>query len=225
MKFAVIRFPGSNCDRDMLNAALKAGADAEYVDYRKTSLDGYDGVLIPGGFSFGDYLRTGAMASVAPVTPAIKEMAGSGRPVVGICNGFQILTEIGLLPGALVHNDVYTFISRDEVLTVKNNHTAFTRGYEENQEIIFPIAHGEGQYYCDVKTYHDLIDNNQVVLSYRNNPNGSLDDIAGIVNREGNVFGMMPHPERAMEQLLGSEDGKKLFENLTNWEANHETVR
>ncbi|GAA3718078.1 phosphoribosylformylglycinamidine synthase I [Salinicoccus jeotgali] len=225
MKFAVIRFPGSNCDRDMLNAILKSGGEADYVDYRETSLEGYDGVLIPGGFSFGDYLRSGAMAAVAPVTKAIVEAAEAGKPVAGICNGFQILTEIGLLPGALIFNDTHTFISRDEKLKVSNNRTAFTTGYQPDETVTFPIAHGEGHYYCDDETYDTLKQNNQIVLEYMDNPNGSRGDIAGIINEAGNVLGMMPHPERALEALLGSDDGKRMFENMANWEATHNEIQ
>ncbi|WP_411843926.1 phosphoribosylformylglycinamidine synthase subunit PurQ [Salinicoccus sp. HZC-1] len=221
MKFAVIQFPGSNCDRDLLNAALKVGAEAEFTDYRETSLEGFDGVLIPGGFSFGDYLRSGAMASVAPVTEAIKEAAEAGKPVLGICNGFQILTEIGLLPGALIFNDQHTFVSRNESLKVVNNNTAFTRGYRQGEDVTYPVAHGEGHYFCDDQTYETLAANNQIVLTYNTNPNGSRNDIAGIVNEKGNVLGMMPHPERALETLLGSDDGLRLFEKMTQWEANH----
>lgn len=222
MKFAVIQFPGSNCDRDMLNAALKAGAEAEYVDYRETSLEGFDGVLIPGGFSFGDYLRSGAMAGVAPITKVVKRFAEAGNPVVGICNGFQILTEIGLLPGALIHNDSHTFISRNESLKVVNAETKFTAGYEAGEDVVYPVAHGEGHYYCTEELYETLKENRQIVLTYNDNPNGSKKDIAGIVNKEGNVLGMMPHPERALETLLGSDDGLKLFENLANWEAHND---
>jgi len=220
-KFAVIQFPGSNCDRDLLNAVLKAGAEAEFVDYRAASLAGYDGVLIPGGFSFGDYLRSGAMAAVAPVTKAIEEAADAGKPVLGICNGFQILTEIGLLPGALIFNDQHTFVSRDESLKIVNNETLFTRGYRQDEDIVYPVAHGEGHYYCDDATYERLKAHNQIVLTYNENPNGSRNDIAGIVNERGNVLGMMPHPERALETLLGSDDGLRLFEELIRWEANH----
>ncbi|GAB3069076.1 phosphoribosylformylglycinamidine synthase subunit PurQ [Salinicoccus sesuvii] len=224
MKFAVIRFPGSNCDRDMLNAIKKAGGEAEYVDYRETSLSNFDGVLIPGGFSFGDYLRSGAMASVAPITAAIKEAALENKPVLGVCNGFQILTEIGLLPGALIFNDTHTFISRDETLTITNNETAFTNGYENGETVVYPVAHGEGHYYCDDETYDALNRNNQIVLTYTDNPNGSRNDIAGIINENGNVLGMMPHPERALEALLGSDDGMKLFERMTKWEAEHDYI-
>jgi len=218
MKFAVIEFPGSNCDRDMLNAALITGMEAEYVDYRKTSLDGYDGVLIPGGFSFGDYLRCGAMARVAPIVDEVRRLAAEGRPVLGVCNGFQILTEIGLLPGALLHNESHQFICRDEHLTIVNNETKFTHLYDQDETVIYPIAHGEGSYYCSPETMKELQANKQIILSYSENPNGSLEDIAGIVNKEGNVCGMMPHPERAMDTILGSEDGKRLFQGiLESW--------
>lgn len=224
MKFAVIRFPGSNCDRDMLNAIVKAGGEAEYVDYRETTLSSYDGVLIPGGFSFGDYLRSGAMASVAPITAAIKEAAADNKPVLGVCNGFQILTEIGLLPGALIFNDTHTFISRNETLTITNNDTPFTSEYEEGESVVYPVAHGEGHYYCDDETYQQLVANNQIVLTYNDNPNGSRNDIAGIINENGNVLGMMPHPERALEALLGSDDGMRLFARMTEWEAEHDYI-
>ncbi|UXR72237.1 phosphoribosylformylglycinamidine synthase I [Staphylococcus sp. IVB6240] len=217
MKFAVLRFPGSNCDRDMYNAAIKAGVDAEYVDYREKSLDGFDGVLIPGGFSFGDYLRSGAVAAVAAVAPVIEEvkrLADEGKPVLGVCNGFQILTEIGLLPGALLHNDSHLFVSRNEPLTIVNNQTPFTTLYEEDETVIYPVAHGEGHYYCTEDIYKELVDNNQIILKYQDNPNGSHDDIAGIINKQGNVCGMMPHPERALEQILGTDNGVKLFESM-----------
>lgn len=225
MKFAVVRFPGSNCDRDLYNAAVKVGAKAEYVDYRETSLDDFDGVLIPGGFSFGDYLRTGAMAGVAPITKSIKKAEDEGKPVLGICNGFQILTEIGLLPGALIHNTGHTFISRNESLKIVNNNTGFTKNHAENEDVVYPIAHGEGCYYCTDETYEELKDNNQIILTYNENPNGSIGDIAGIINKRGNVLGMMPHPERALEAVLGSDDGLRLFENIKSWEENHDTVR
>ncbi|WP_436861368.1 phosphoribosylformylglycinamidine synthase I [Staphylococcus caeli] len=216
MKFAVLKFPGSNCDRDMYNAAIKSGVEAEYVDYRNTTLDGYDGVLIPGGFSFGDYLRSGAMASVAPITDAVKQLAEAGKPVLGVCNGFQILTEIGLLPGALLHNDSHLFVSRNESLQVVNNQTAFTNLYSENENVVFPVAHGEGHYYCTPEMYQTLEQNNQIILKYIDNPNGSFNDIAGIVNEQGNVCGMMPHPERAIETILGTDSGVKLFQAMVN---------
>ncbi|BFL68179.1 MULTISPECIES: phosphoribosylformylglycinamidine synthase subunit PurQ [Staphylococcus] len=222
MKFAVLVFPGSNCDRDMYNAAIKSGVDAAYVDYRETSLEGFDGVLIPGGFSFGDYLRSGAMASVAPIINEVKRLAKEGKPVLGVCNGFQILTEIGLLPGALLHNDSHLFISRNETLKIVNNQTLFTHLYEDNQEVIYPVAHGEGHYYCTEEIFNELEQNNQIILKYTDNPNGSYEDIAGIVNKEGNVCGMMPHPERALETLLGTDSGVKLFESMVkSWREQH----
>lgn len=222
MKFAVLVFPGSNCDRDMFNAAIKSGVEAEYVDYRETSLSGFDGVLIPGGFSFGDYLRSGAMASVAPIISEVKRLAAEGKPVLGVCNGFQILTEIGLLPGALLHNYSHLFISRNEELEIVNNHTAFTNLYEQGEKVIYPVAHGEGHYYCTDEIYQQLKANNQIILKYVNNPNGSYDDIAGIVNEKGNVCGMMPHPERALETLLGTDSGVKLFEAMVkSWREQH----
>lgn len=222
MKFAVLVFPGSNCDRDMFNAAIKSGVEAEYVDYRETSLSGFDGVLIPGGFSFGDYLRSGAMASVAPIISEVKRLAAEGKPVLGVCNGFQILTEIGLLRGALLHNDSHLFISRNEELEIVNNHTAFTNLYEQGEKVIYPVAHGEGHYYCTDEIYQQLKANNQIILKYVNNPNGSYDDIAGIVNEKGNVCGMMPHPERALETLLGTDSGVKLFEAMVkSWREQH----
>jgi phosphoribosylformylglycinamidine synthase I len=216
MKFAVLKFPGSNCDRDMYNAAVKSCVDVEYVDYRETSLNGFDGVLIPGGFSFGDYLRSGAMASVAPIITEVKRLAEEGKPVLGVCNGFQILTEIGLLPGALLHNDAHLFVSRNERLNVVNNNTRFTNLYEQNEEVVYPVAHGEGHYYCTQEMYDELQENNQIILTYSDNPNGSYRDIAGIVNKQGNVCGMMPHPERALEQILGTDSGVKLFEAMVN---------
>lgn len=222
MKFAVLVFPGSNCDRDMYNAAIKSGVDAAYVDYRETSLEGFDGVLIPGGFSFGDYLRSGAMASVAPIINEVKRLAKEGKPVLGVCNGFQILTEIGLLPGALLHNDSHLFISRNETLKIVNNQTLFTHLYEDNQEVIYPVAHGEGHYYSTEEIFNELEQNNQIILKYTDNPNGSYEDIAGIVNKEGNVCGMMPHPERALETLLGTDSGVKLFESMVkSWREQH----
>ena len=206
MKFAVLVFPGSNCDRDMFNAAIKSGVEAEYVDYRETSLSGFDG----------------AMASVAPIISEVKRLAAEGKPVLGVCNGFQILTEIGLLPGALLHNDSHLFISRNEELEIVNNQTAFTNLYEQGEKVIYPVAHGEGHYYCTDEIYQQLKANNQIILKYVNNPNGSYDDIAGIVNEKGNVCGMMPHPERALETLLGTDSGVKLFEAMVkSWREQH----
>ncbi|CAI2696628.1 Phosphoribosylformylglycinamidine synthase subunit PurQ [Apilactobacillus kunkeei] len=217
MKFAVISFPGSNCDMDMYYAVRDSlNEDVDLVTSDATNLDGYDGVLIPGGFSYGDYLRSGAVARFAPVMESVKEMAAEGKPVLGVCNGFQILTEANLLPGSLQHNTSMEFISDWSKLRVQNNDTMFTDQYEESEVIDIPIAHGEGNYYCDDETLAQLKANNQIVFTYEDNPNGSCDNIAGVVNEQGNVLGMMPHPERAVEGILGGTDGLKLFKSLLN---------
>ncbi|WP_124057689.1 phosphoribosylformylglycinamidine synthase subunit PurQ [Vaginisenegalia massiliensis] len=217
MKFAVIVFPGSNCDIDLyevMHSVLECPVD--YVDYRQTNLDDYDAILIPGGFSYGDYLRCGAIARFAPVMETIIEKANQGTPVFGTCNGFQILTEAGLLPGALRRNESLHFVCQPQPLVVENNQTIFTRLYEAGQEITLPIAHAEGNYYCDEATLAEMEANGQIVFRYQEgtNPNGSLANIAGITNKAGNVLGMMPHPERASEAILGFEDGLKLFKSL-----------
>ncbi|CAI2653234.1 Phosphoribosylformylglycinamidine synthase subunit PurQ [Apilactobacillus kunkeei] len=217
MKFAVISFPGSNCDMDMYYAVRDSlNEDVDLVTSDATNLDGYDGVLIPGGFSYGDYLRSGAVARFAPVMESVKEMATEGKPVLGVCNGFQILTEANLLPGSLQHNTSMEFISDWSKLRVQNNDTMFTDQYEESEVIDIPIAHGEGNYYCDDETLAQLKANDQIVFTYEDNPNGSCDSIAGVVNEQGNVLGMMPHPERAVESILGGTDGLKLFKSLLN---------
>ncbi|PTO40252.1 phosphoribosylformylglycinamidine synthase I [Enterococcus mundtii] len=215
MKFAVIVFPGSNCDADLLWAIRDVmGAEADYVRYDETSLEGYDGVLIPGGFSYGDYLRCGAIARFSTIMDEVIRFAEEGKPVFGTCNGFQVLTEAGLLPGVLRRNDSLRFICKSAQLKV-NNQTFFTSEYGENEVIQLPVAHGEGNYFCDEETLQELSDNNQIVFTYEEeNINGSVANIAGITNKAGNVLGMMPHPERAMEALLGSEDGKRFFASL-----------
>jgi phosphoribosylformylglycinamidine synthase I len=220
VKFAVIVFPGSNCDRDMHYAVKDVlGAEAEFVWYEdECDLEKYDGILIPGGFSYGDYLRSGAIAATAEIMEQVKEQAEKGKPVLGVCNGFQILTEAGLLPGALMRNKDLSFICRNQRLVVENNETMFTSQYGKGQVVQFPIAHGEGNYFCDEDTLAELKRNNQIVFTYESNPNGSVENIAGIVNKEGNVLGMMPHPERAVDKWLGSEDGIRLFQSiLENW--------
>lgn len=220
MKFAVIVFPGSNCDRDMHYAVKDVlGAEAEFVWYEdECDLEKYDGILIPGGFSYGDYLRSGAIAATAEIMEQVKEQAEKGKSVLGVCNGFQILTEAGLLPGALMRNKDLSFICRNQRLVVENNETMFTSQYGKGQIVQFPIAHGEGNYFCDEDTLAELKRNNQIVFTYESNPNGSVENIAGIVNKEGNVLGMMPHPERAVDKWLGSEDGIRLFQSiLENW--------
>ena len=214
MKFAVIVFPGSNCDVDMLWAIRDImGVEAEYVRYDETSLQGYDGVLLPGGFSYGDYLRCGAIARFSAIMKEVVRFAEEGKPVFGTCNGFQILTEAGLLPGVLRKNESLRFICKTVPLKV-NNQTAFISEYETDEIIQLPVAHGEGNYFCDEQTLQELKANNQIVFTYAENINGSVANIAGITNKAGNVLGMMPHPERAMEALLGSEDGKRFFASM-----------
>ncbi|WP_067839049.1 phosphoribosylformylglycinamidine synthase subunit PurQ [Amphibacillus sediminis] len=225
MKFAVIVFPGSNCDRDMYYAAKDAlGEDADLVWYQDTDLTSYDAILIPGGFSYGDYLRCGAIASTSEMVQSLHREAEKGTPILGVCNGFQILLEAGLLPGALLRNKDLKFICHHENLVVQNNRTIFTSEYAQGQVISIPIAHGEGNYFCDDETLNQLKANNQIVFTYQNNPNGSVADIAGIINQQGNVLGMMPHPERATEGILGSEDGLQLFKSLlANWRDSYVT--
>ncbi|ACA37844.1 phosphoribosylformylglycinamidine synthase subunit PurQ [Lysinibacillus sp. fkY74-1] len=224
MKFAVLVFPGSNCDIDMYHAIKdELGEEVEYVWHTATDLSGFDGVLVPGGFSYGDYLRCGAMANQSNIMAEVKKVADAGKPVLGVCNGFQILTEAGLLPGALLRNTNLKFMCRTVQLKVENNNTLFTNQYEQGQIIHIPIAHGEGNYYCDEETLQSLKDNNQIVFTYSgDNPNGSLEDIAGIINERGNVLGMMPHPERAVDALVGGADGLAVFKSIVKqWRENH----
>lgn len=216
MKIAVIVFPGSNCDIDLYEALhTVCDADVEYVSYKQDNLDGFDAVMLPGGFSYGDYLRCGAIARFSPIMPAVIEFAKNGKPVFGTCNGFQILTEVGLLPGALKRNNSLKFVCKTVELTVKNTNTPFTSLYKKGEKINLPIAHADGSYYADEELLAELEENGQVVFRYsKENPNGSLNDIAGITNKQGNVLGMMPHPERAVEMLLGNEDGLRVFKSL-----------
>lgn len=224
MKFAVIVFPGSNCDLDMYHAVKDVlGEEADYVFHTETSLDGYDGVLLPGGFSYGDYLRCGAIAQFSPIMNEVKRFAEEGRPVLGVCNGFQVLVEAGLLPGVLMRNRDLKFMCKTVELKVETNETMFTNDYALGETIQVPIAHGEGNYYCDEATLETLRANGQIAFTYTNNPNGSVANIAGITNVQGNVLGMMPHPERAVEALLGGEDGKRLFTSMVKWGTRHAT--
>jgi len=224
MKFAVLRFPGSNCDQDCVHA-LNAipGASADYVWHKDTSLAGFDAVVIPGGFSYGDYLRCGAIARFSPVMKSVKEFAASGGPVIGICNGFQILCESGLLPGALVRNRGLHFVCKHVHLRVESDESRFTNAAATGRILNIPIAHGEGCYFADDATLAHLRTNGQVLLRYCDgqgkitddaNPNGSRESIAGIRNEAGNVFGLMPHPERACDPLLGSTDGRSIFDSI-----------
>lgn len=224
MKFAVIVFPASNCDIDMYHAIKdEIGEEVEYVWHDADTLENYDAILLPGGFSYGDYLRSGAIARFSNVMKEVVKAAEQGKPVLGVCNGFQILLETGLLPGAMRRNDSLKFICKTVPLKVENNETMFTNGYEKNEVIQIPIAHGEGNYFCDEDTMSTIRENNQIVFTYSDeNPNGSVENIAGITNEAGNVLGMMPHPERAMDTLLGSEDGKKLFQSIVkHWREKH----
>ncbi|MFJ7830859.1 phosphoribosylformylglycinamidine synthase subunit PurQ [Peribacillus sp. NPDC097284] len=224
MKFAVIVFPGSNCDVDMYHAIQDAlGEEVEYVWHSTDNLDKFDGILLPGGFSYGDYLRSGAIARFSNVMAEVVKAAQAGKPVLGVCNGFQILLEAGLLPGAMRRNDGLKFICRNVELKVENNESMFTTGYSLYESITIPVAHGEGNYYCDKETLEELKQNNRILFTYKGeNPNGSLEQIAGITNAQGNVLGMMPHPERAVDSLLGSKDGLKIFQSIVkNWRESH----
>ncbi|MBO1627801.1 phosphoribosylformylglycinamidine synthase I [Bacillus cereus] len=219
MKFAVIVFPGSNCDVDMFHAIKdELGEEVDYVWHDAENLDEYDAILLPGGFSYGDYLRCGAISRFANAMKAVQKAAEQGKPILGVCNGFQILVESGLLPGALMRNKNLKFMCRTVGLRVENNETMFTSQYEKGAVINIPIAHGEGNYYCDEATLKELEEKNQIAFRYVDNPNGSVSDIAGIVNEKGNVLGMMPHPERAVDELLGGAEGLKVFQSiLKHW--------
>ena len=216
MKSAVIVFPGSNCDRDMA-VALQAvtGQKPIMVWHRETELpSGLDLIAVPGGFSYGDYLRSGAMAAQSPVMAAVKQAADGGVSVLGVCNGFQILTEAGLLPGALMRNAGIRFVCRDVALKVENSRSAFTAQYGAGEEVVIPVAHHDGNYQADAETLERLEGEGRVAFRYSGECNGSARDIAGIVNEKGNVLGMMPHPERAVEPAHGRQDGRRLFEGL-----------
>ncbi|MEP6821955.1 MAG: phosphoribosylformylglycinamidine synthase subunit PurQ [Chthoniobacterales bacterium] len=224
MKFAVIQFPGSNCDQDCL-AALRGleGAEADYIWHKETSLEGFDAIVLPGGFSYGDYLRCGAIARFSPIMAAVLEKARAGMLVIGICNGFQILCESGLLPGALVRNRSLRFVCDMVTTRVEVASSPFTIGAPEGTLLRMPVAHGEGCFFAEKETLRELNENRQVVLRYADasgeivpaaSPNGSLENIAGICNRERNVFGLMPHPDRACEERLGSADGAVIFRSM-----------
>lgn len=224
MHFGIIVFPGTNCDTDTLwviRQVLQQPADP--VWHEDTDLASFDAVVLPGGFAHGDYLRAGAIARFSPVMDRVREFAAAGKPVLGICNGFQVLVEAGLLPGAMMRNAGLRFVCKDVHLRVENTDSRFTHAFTPGQRLRMPVAHNEGAYYADAETLAGMKERGQVLLRYCDaegrvtpeaNPNGSLENIAGITNEAGNVFGLMPHPERAAEPLLGSADGRLLFESL-----------
>ena len=223
-KFGVIVFPGSNCDHDAYHAlAHVMNAQTKFLWHKDTDLSDIDFLLIPGGFSYGDYLRSGAIARFSPIMQSVIEFAEQGRPVLGVCNGFQILLEAGLLPGAMMHNQELRFVCKQTYIRCETSDTLFTRNIAEGRVLQIPVAHGEGNYFTDPDQLKDLQDNDQVVFRYCDkngqateeaNFNGSIDNIAGICNSQRNVLGMMPHPERAVEEILGSADGKHIFESV-----------
>jgi phosphoribosylformylglycinamidine synthase subunit PurQ / glutaminase len=234
MKIAVIQFPGSNCDQDCLRALTDGlRVSAEYLWHKETSVFGFDAVVLPGGFSYGDYLRCGAIARFSPIVKAIVRAANDGMPVVGICNGFQILCEAGLLPGALIRNQSLHFVCQPVWLRVETDETPFTAKLDKGRLLRMPVAHGEGSYFAEPATLATLQSKKQVVFRYvdesgkstrESNPNGSMLNIAGICNEARNVVGMMPHPDRAWDRRLGSEDGKLLFESLVRTLASPVTL-
>lgn len=227
MKFGVVVFPGSNCDQDcfyVISDILKKSVT--YIWHKDTALGRVDCVILPGGFSYGDYLRTGSIARFSPVMKPIAEFAGKGGTVIGICNGFQVLLEAGLLPGVMLRNRNTHFICRHVYIKTESNKTRFTNLYKAGQILKIPIAHNEGNYYIDAAGLKELRDNNQILFRYSSiagevselfNPNGALDNIAGIINKKGNVLGMMPHPERSAEKELGSEDGYFIFKSVVRY--------
>ncbi len=215
MKFGVVVFPGSNCDHDCYHVLKHVmNKDTEFVWHKDREVSKFDCIVLPGGFSYGDYLRTGAIARFSPVMDAVQKHADKGKLVIGICNGFQILLEAGLLPGAMLRNESLRFICKYVDLTVQTSNSPFTRKSKKGDVLKIPIAHGEGNYFADAATIDGLKKNDQILVKYVDNPNGSLEDIAGICNQKRNVFGLMPHPERASESELGSVDGRVIFESM-----------
>lgn len=225
MKFGVVVFPGSNCDHDTYHVISKViGQPVDFIWHKQDSVEGFDAIILPGGFSYGDYLRSGAIARFSPVMQAVKTFADAGGLVLGICNGFQILCESGLLPGVLLKNRDQKFICEHLNVRVEHTETPFTNGYQANQVLRLPIAHGDGNYFCDDETLAELESNQQIIFRYTDaagnitdavNPNGSRHNIAGICNANRNVLGLMPHPERAAEDVLGNHDGLAMFNSMT----------
>lgn len=222
MKIGIVVFPGSNCDKDVHYVLRKVlHADAEFIWHTHDNLEGYDAIILPGGFAYGDRLRAGVIAAFSPVMKEVKRLASEGKPVLGVCNGFQILVESGLLPGALIKNNSLKFVCKWTNITVESNRTPFTHALKPKQRIDIPVANQEGRYVTDPKTLEMLEHNNQIVFKYYNDdPNGSVNAIAGISNERGNVVGMMPHPERASERILnpyGSDDAVLIFKSLLDY--------
>lgn len=215
MKFGVVVFPGSNCDIDCYHILKDVlNRDVEYVWHQERDIERFDCIILPGGFSYGDYLRCGAVARFAPVMEAVVDHANRGKLLIGICNGFQILTEAGLLPGALIRNTGLKFICDTVQLNIENNNTPFTNQCQRGQVLDIPIAHGEGNYVVDRDTLKEMEEKGQIIFRYISNPNGSMSDIAGVCNKEKNVLGMMPHPERCGEKILGNDQGVVIFQSI-----------
>ncbi|MDW8344392.1 MAG: phosphoribosylformylglycinamidine synthase subunit PurQ [Verrucomicrobiae bacterium] len=226
MRFGILQFPGSNCDQDAYHVLANVlGQPTRYIWHKESSLGDVDCVILPGGFSYGDYLRTGAIARFSPAMHAVRAFAKAGGLVLGICNGFQILCEAHLLPGALIRNRGLKFVCDWVTLRVDSTNSPFTNACRRGQLLRIPVAHGEGCYVAEPDVLERLRREDRVLLRYVDNPNGSLDDIAGICNEARNVFGLMPHPERASETILGSTDGRLIFESLLGWAANVARVR
>ena len=213
-RIAVVCFPGSNCEHDVVQAVQQLGGEAEIVWHTETSLDGFTGVIVPGGFAHGDHIRPGAIAQFSPIMAAVKRASEQGRPILGICNGFQVLVEVGLLPGALMRNDGLRFLCETVICEVVSTNSVLTKSSIRGDHLALPINHYEGNFTCDEQTLAELFANGQVILQYVDNPNGSTRNVAGVSNVAGNVVGLMPHPERAMSTLLGSVDGKRLLESF-----------
>jgi len=217
MRFGVVVFPGSNCDHDAWYAfSHNLGQSAEFIWHDSSSLGNVDAVILPGGFSYGDYLRCGAIAKFSPVMNAVKKFADAGGPVLGVCNGFQILVESGLLPGVLIRNRDLKFVCRNVRLRVETTRSLFTASAQQGQILSMPVAHGEGCYFADDRTLDQLEAEDRIALRYLDNPNGALRDIAGVLSERRNVMGMMPHPERAADLLLGSADGRVILQSMVN---------
>ena len=222
-KFGVVVFPGSNCDHDAYNTLKHVlGQDTEFLWHKNSSIGDRNAIILPGGFSYGDYLRCGAIARFSSIMKEVVRFANSGGVVIGICNGFQILCESGLLPGVLLRNSDLKFVCRNVTLNIENKNTIFTKAYGKDGtsaggKLVVPVAHGDGNYFCEENTLKELNGNGQVLFRYEDNPNGSIENIAGITNKAGNVLGMMPHPERASEDIVGGSRGRYIFQSVTEY--------